>query len=77
MFQWDGDGGGADIGPLKDHGTLLIGLRPDSQRYFDYHHTDIDTFDKVNRRELHLGAAAMASLAWLLSEYGAGGASSK
>lgn len=77
MFQWDGDGGGADIGPLKDHGTLLIGLRPDSQRYFDYHHTDIDTFDKVNRRELHLGAAAMASLAWLLSEYGAGGSSSK
>lgn len=70
IFQWDGDGGGADIGPLKDQGALLIGLRPDSQRYFDYHHTDIDTFDKVNRRELHLGAGAIASLAWLLSEYG-------
>ncbi|MFN5223418.1 MAG: M20/M25/M40 family metallo-hydrolase [Bacteroidota bacterium] len=70
IFQWDADGGGVDIGPLKDQGTLLIGLRPDSQRYFDYHHTDIDTFDKVNRRELHLGAGAIASLAWLLSEYG-------
>lgn len=70
IFQWDGDGGGVDIGPLKEQGTLLIGLRPDSQRYFDYHHTDIDTFDKVNRRELHLGAGAIASMAWLLSEYG-------
>ncbi len=77
IFQWDGDGGGADIGPLKELGTLLIGLRPDSQRYFDYHHTDIDTFDKVNRRELHLGTAAMASLAWLLSEYGVGTTSAK
>ncbi|MFM7079095.1 MAG: M20/M25/M40 family metallo-hydrolase [Bacteroidota bacterium] len=77
IFQWDGEGGGVDIGPLKDQGTLLIGLRPDSQRYFDYHHTDIDTFDKVNRRELHLGAAAIISMAWLLSEYGAGPTSSK
>ncbi|MFN5324180.1 MAG: M20/M25/M40 family metallo-hydrolase [Bacteroidota bacterium] len=76
IYQWDDDGGGADIGPLKDQGTLLIGLRPDSQRYFDYHHTDIDTFDKVNRRELHLGAAAIVSLTWLLSEYGVGAASS-
>ncbi|MFM7824129.1 MAG: M20/M25/M40 family metallo-hydrolase, partial [Bacteroidota bacterium] len=46
IYQWDGDGGGVDIGPLKDQGTLLIGLRPDSQRYFDYHHTDIDTLTK-------------------------------
>ena len=43
---------------------------PDSQRYFDLHHAATDTFDKVNKRELELGAAAMASLAWLLSEYG-------
>ncbi len=63
-------GGGADINPLKSQKGLLIGLRPDSQRYFDYHHTEIDTFDKVNQRELQLGAAAMASLIYLIDKYG-------
>jgi hypothetical protein len=62
--------GGTDIGPLKKTGTLLIGYSPDSQRYFDIHHTAADTFDKINRRELELGAGAMASMLWLLSEYG-------
>lgn len=58
--------GGADINPLKDQGVALIGLMPDSQRYFDYHHTMIDTFDKVNKRELELGAASMAAMLYLL-----------
>jgi len=70
ILQWEDEGGGVDIGPLKAQGALLVGLRPDSQRYFDYHHADTDTFDKVNRRELHLGTAAVVSLAWLFSEYG-------
>jgi len=62
--------GGADISQLKDQGTTLIGLKVDSQRYFDYHHAVTDTFDKVNKRELELGAATMAVLVYLLSEYG-------
>ena len=62
--------GGTDIEPLAKNGTVLIGYIPDSQRYFDYHHTAIDTFDKVNKRELELGAAAISSLLYLLSEYG-------
>ncbi|MDX1479728.1 MAG: M20/M25/M40 family metallo-hydrolase [Saprospiraceae bacterium] len=62
-------GSGADINPLRSQGGLLFGLRPDSQRYFDYHHTAIDTFDKVNERELKLGAAAMTSLVYLLDKY--------
>lgn len=61
-------GSGADISPLKGSATILAGLRPDSQRYFDYHHTAIDTFDKINRRELALGAAAMASLVYLANQ---------
>jgi Zn-dependent M28 family amino/carboxypeptidase len=63
-------GGGADIGPLRSQNTTLIGLYPDSQRYFDYHHSTNDTFDKINRRELELGAAAMASLIYLIDKYG-------
>ncbi len=60
---------GADIGPLKHEGMVLAGLNPDSQRYFDYHHSEIDTFDKVNKRELQLGAAAMTGLIYLFDKY--------
>lgn len=60
---------GADIGPLKSETITLVGYRPDSQRYFDYHHAANDTFDKVNKRELELGAASMASLVYLLDNY--------
>lgn len=62
--------GGADINPLQDQGTVLIGFMPDTQRYFDYHHSTNDTFDKVNKRELELGAAAMASLIYLIDQNG-------
>jgi carboxypeptidase Q len=63
--------GGADIGPLnKALGTPAIGLNVDVQRYFDYHHTDADTFDKVNKRELLMGAASMASMIYLIDQNG-------
>ncbi len=63
-------GGGADISPLKGGNTVLAGLRPDSQRYFDHHHAANDTFEHVNKRELELGAATMASLVYLVDKYG-------
>ena len=62
-------GSGADISPLKDDGVTLVGYRPDSQRYFDYHHTSRDTFDKVNKRELELGSASMTSIIYLMDKY--------
>lgn len=61
---------GADINPLKGNIKVLAGLLPDSQRYFDIHHSANDTFDKVNKRELELGAASMASLIYLFDKYG-------
>ncbi|MGB5242459.1 MAG: M20/M25/M40 family metallo-hydrolase [Lutimonas sp.] len=64
------EGSGADIGPLKNENIVLAGLRPDSQRYFDYHHALTDTFDAVNKRELELGAATMTSLVFLFDKYG-------
>jgi hypothetical protein len=63
-------GGGADVGPLAKIGAVLFGLEPESQRYFDYHHSDKDTLDKVHPRELELGSLAMATLSWLISEEG-------
>ena len=59
-------GSGADVGHLKTDANILAGLRPDSQRYFDYHHAANDTFDKINKRELELGSATMAALVYLI-----------
>ena len=65
-------GGGSDIGPLKEKspGVVLIGYLPDSQRYFDVHHSANDVFENVNKRELELGAAAIASLIYLIDQHG-------
>jgi len=62
-------GSGADIGPLKPQGLILAGLKPDSQRYFDHHHSDNDRFEHVNKRELELGAATMTALIYLMDNY--------
>lgn len=62
-------GGGADIGPLEKIGVPCIGFEPDNQRYFDIHHTADDTFDKVNKRELELGAGAIGALIYLIDKY--------
>ena len=63
-------GTGSDIGHLTSDKIVKAGLSPDSQRYFDYHHAANDTFDAVNKRELELGAATMASLMYLFDQYG-------
>jgi hypothetical protein len=62
--------GGVDIGPLKEQGVCLSGLIPDSQRYFDFHHAQSDVFENVHKRELELGAGAMAALIYLVDKYG-------
>ena len=61
---------GADIGPLSSFKIIKAGLKPDSQRYFDYHHALNDKFDAINKRELELGAATMASLMYLIDQNG-------
>ncbi len=70
LHDWVNGYGGSDINPLEDQGTMLIGFSPDPQRYFDIHHSALDTFDRVSKRELELGAASITSLVWLLSQYG-------
>jgi hypothetical protein len=65
-------GSGVDISPLRKtmkNKSILVGLVPDSQRYFDYHHAESDVFETVNKRELELGAAAMTSLIYLFDKY--------
>ena len=61
---------GTDVEPLQEQGAAAMELLVESQRYFDYHHTPIDTFDKVNKRELELGAATLAAFIYWIDTYG-------
>lgn len=70
LSDFSQEGGGADIGPLANQGVALLGFLPDSQRYFNYHHTAEDTIDKVDKRELELGSASMAAMVYLIDKYG-------
>lgn len=60
---------GEDVGRLKQIGAATAGLMPDSQRYFDLHHSESDVFEAVNRRELLLGATVMTQLIYLVDKY--------
>lgn len=57
-----------DISPLKKLDIPLAELVVDTQRYFDYHHSEQDTFDKVNKRELLLGAVAMTQMIFMVDK---------
>ena len=57
-------GGGADVGYLKIAGVPMFGFRQDVTRYFDYHHSANDTFDKINPEGLDKNVAAVAVFAY-------------
>jgi len=62
------DGGGADIGPMMREGVIGASLDVDGTHYFDIHHTQADTLDKVNPRELALCVATMAVMAYVVAD---------
>jgi hypothetical protein len=70
VYEFTRGGGGADVGPLSELGATVGELVPDSQRYFDYHHSRGDVLENVNKRELELGALNMAALIYLVDKYG-------
>jgi carboxypeptidase Q len=61
-------GSGADIGPMKPSGVLLLGQDGDTTHYFDVHHTHADTLDKVDPRNLQQHVAMMAVTAYVLAD---------
>ena len=63
-------GGGVDVAPLAAQGTALLGINPDSQRYFDVHHSGHDVLESVHPRELELGAISLAIYAYILAQEG-------
>jgi hypothetical protein len=71
VYEFVKGGGGADVSPMQPKLGAVVGeLRPDSQRYFDYHHSRGDVLEAVNKRELELGALNMAALIYLVDKYG-------
>jgi hypothetical protein len=46
----------------------FVGVRVDSSRYFDVHHSEADTLDKVDPRDLAHSTAALAWVSYVLAE---------
>jgi carboxypeptidase Q len=64
----DPDGEGTDISPMMNEGVTGASLNVDFSHYFDIHHTQADTFDKVNPQELAACVAAMAVMAYVVAD---------
>ena len=63
-----GGGGGSDIGPLTRDGVPGLGERSVGLHYFDWHHTETDTLDKVNPEDFRKSVAAMAVMSYILAD---------
>ena len=61
-------GGGADIGPLMAEGIPGLGLRTVGEHYFDWHHTEADTLDKVEPNNFHRAMALLAVMGFVLAD---------
>lgn len=59
---------GADVGQLKPLGAMCMGLTVDGRLYFNTHHTNADTVDKVNPKELTECAITLAVAAYVIAD---------
>ncbi len=60
--------GGADVGQMISKGVPTAGLDVDGRTYFDTHHTEADTLDKVDPANLADNVAAIAVLAYVIAD---------
>lgn len=68
VYDFDQTDAIQDISPLKKLDVPLAELVVDTQRYFDYHHSVQDTYDKVNKRELLLGSIVMTQMVLMIDQ---------
>jgi carboxypeptidase Q len=59
---------GADVSPMLAGGVVAGELSVDGRSYFDIHHTDADTLDKVDPQALADDVAAVAVLAYVVAD---------
>lgn len=61
-------GGGADIEPLAAEGVPTLSPTTTMAHYFDWHHTEADTLDKVNPEDFRKNVALLAVLSYVLAD---------
>jgi carboxypeptidase Q len=57
-----------DVHPLIERGVPGLAVAQDMSDYFEWHHTQGDTADKIDPAQLALATAAFASLTWMLAD---------
>jgi hypothetical protein len=62
------NGGGADIAPLAPHGVPMMSINTVGTRYFEWHHTVLDTFEAVDPKALDAHVGIHAVLAYVLAD---------
>ncbi|MEW6981138.1 M20/M25/M40 family metallo-hydrolase [Colwelliaceae bacterium 6471] len=58
----------SDMSLLSEAGMPSINFSPDGSHYFDYHHTENDTLDKVNAKDLKLNTAIYTMFAYFAAQ---------
>ena len=61
-------GGGSDISPLMADGVPGLGETTTGAHYFDWHHTEADTLDKVDPADFRRNVASLAVLTYILAD---------
>jgi carboxypeptidase Q len=61
-------GGGSDIGPLMRDGVPGLSERTTGAHYFDWHHTEADTLDKVDPEDFRKNLASLAVMGYVLAD---------
>ncbi|TRX52855.1 M20/M25/M40 family metallo-hydrolase [Thalassomonas sp. M1454] len=60
--------GQSDMGAVTDLGVPAMNFAPDGSRYFDVHHTDNDTLDKVSPQDLQQNTSVYTIFAYFAAQ---------
>lgn len=66
--QMTAGGGGSDIAPLMQAGVPGLDERTTGAHYFDWHHTEADTLDKVDPVDFRKNVASLAVMSYILAD---------